>query len=220
MSEYFDAGGEMDQSAPDSAFEVARNAVFYRDLERASETFNLLEALKLILHSIRTGTELDCERLSRLVIAFTDDEPQLDAVYDDDGYLIYYDEGKEVRREAPSPHLAEYFANENARRKITTEYTDSAVPGYVENLKSQLDDPTSSQATFSKLIERGRRDGEVVSRNELEQAALGATRDQLREHGYTVAEVNRRVGSDGSPDHPKPYLTHTLRTLIVTRSSE
>lgn len=221
MSEFYAQGGGQDPSEDASMFDVALNAVFYRDLQTASETFNMLEALRIIRESMENGTELDHERLSRLVATFVDDEPQLDAVYDDEGYLIYYDEdGREVRREAPSPQLAEYFARDKARRLTTAAYIEATAPGYEADLLAQLDDPATTEGRVSVLIERGTQEGEVVSRNELEQAALGYVGRQLKERGFTVRQDNRSVGADGSPDHPKVERTHTLRTLIVTRSPE
>lgn len=220
MSEVFEPGGEPDLPEPDSMFEVARNAVFFGTLERASASFSMFEALRIILESMRDGTELDYERLERLRAAFTDDEPQLDAVYDDDGTLIYYDEeDNEVRREAPSPHLAEYFAQEKARKLATAAYVEAMAPDYEAALLAQLDDPTALEARVSVLIERGTKEDEVISRNELEQAVLGHVSNELKERGYRVWQDNRSVGADGSPDHPKAERTHTLRTLIVTKNS-
>jgi hypothetical protein len=221
MSEYSGEGGETGPPGVDPIFEAARNAVFYRDLRTASETFNMIEALDLILESMRAGTAIDHERLSRLVATFTDDEPQLDAVYDDDGYLIYYDgDGNEVRREAPSPHMAEYFAREKARRRITAEYIKTAAPEYIDHLLTQLDDPANTVGILSVHIERGTKEDEVVSRDELEQATLGLVRNNLQGRGYVVRVVNRRVGADGSPNHPKSELTHTMHTLLVERSQD
>lgn len=221
MSEFFEPGGETDPAEARSMFEVARNAVFYRDLETASETFNMIEALQLILDSIENGTELDHERLSRLTATFIDDEPQLDSEYDEDGFLVYFDEeGKEVRREAPSPHLAEYFAREKARRHITAAYIETAAPDYITDILSKLDVPAATEGRISVLIERGRKEDEVISRNELEQAAFGYVGKELKARGYIVRQDNQSVGADGSPDHPKAERTHTLRTLIVTRNPE
>lgn len=221
MSEFFEPGGEIDLPEQDPMFEVARNAVFYRDLQTASETFNMFEALQLILDSMRNGTELDYERLRRLAATFVDDEPELDAVYDEDGYLIYYDEhGNEVRREAPSPHLAEYFAQDKARRLAIAVYVETTAPDYEAELLAQLADPATEEGRISVLVERGTKEGEVISRNELEQATLGHVSRELKERGYAVRQDNRSVGADGSPDHPKAARTHTLRTLIVTKCSE
>lgn len=204
---------------PADAYEVALHAVCYRTPEVALETFSMLEALRLVLESIRTGVPYDQERMDRLRAAFArDDEPEGDEYYDDDGFLVTEDkDGNVISREPSSPETMRFFREEKERKLTTEAFVAIHSPRYVAHLLGQLTDPEIAQATVTVLIERGRREAEVVSQNELEQAALGDARKLLIEQGYVVKEENKSVGADGSPDHPKSERTHTLRVLTVSR---
>jgi hypothetical protein len=204
---------------PVDAYEVALHEVCYRTPEVALETFSMLEALRLVLESVRTGVPYDQKLMDRLREAFArDDEPEGDQYYDDEGFLVTEDmDGNVISRDPSSPEMMRFFREEKERKLTTEAYVAKHAPIYVERLLGQLAGPEATQGTVSVLIERGRREGEVVSQNELEQAALGDARKSLIEQGYAVKEENRSVGADGSSDHPKSERTHTLRTLIVSR---
>lgn len=204
---------------PADPYEVALHAVCYRDPDVALETFSMLEALRLILDSMRTGVPYDQERMDRLREAFArDDYPEGNEYYDDEGYLVTEDkDGNVISREPSSPETMRFFREDKERRLTVAAYVAEHSPRYVAHLLGQLADPETPQGTVSVLIERGRREGEVVSQNELEQAALGDARRSLIEQGYAVKEENMSVGADGLPDHPKSARTHTLRTLIASR---
>lgn len=202
----------------DPMLEALRNAVFYRDLDTAAETFALLEAAGLVLDFLREGTELDRERLGRLV-EIIDPKPWLEVVYDEDGSKIYYDENDvEVRREAPDPEMQAYLEKEKARKRSTEEFIASRAPTYLESILSQLANPEESKATLKVLVRRGQKEGSM-NLNTLELAALNSVRDELRARGFVVTEGHIRAGDDGSEDHAKPQLTHTLHTLVVTPAS-
>lgn len=208
-------GPEFGESDP--VLDLAVHAVLYRDLETASETFAMHEALTLVLGSIGTGVELDRERLGRLVEMF-DDGPQLEAKYDENGTLIYYDEkGDEVKREAPSPQVYEYFQEQKARKHCIDEFVATRAPEHIATVLSQLAEPDCSEAIVSVLVKRGQREG-AVGQNELEIAALNSVRDELRGSGHTVKEEHTRVGSDGTSQRTKSKLTHTLHSLFVSKA--
>lgn len=219
MSEHDGERWAFPTDEPVDAYEVALHAVCYRTPEVALETFSMLEALRLVLESIRTGVPYDQERMDRLREAFApDDEPEGDQYYDDEGFLVTEDkEGNVISRDPSSPETMRFFREEKERRLATEAYVAEHSPRHVEHLLEQLAGPEATQGTVSVLIERGRREGEVISQNELEQAALGDARKLLIEQGYAVKEENMSVGADGSPDHPKSERTHTLRTLLVSR---
>lgn len=215
-------GGEwgIPPSEPDDMLEVAKQVVFYGDLDRASETFNMLAALDLIRHHMETGEPLDHERLERLHEGFGHDYdfPDTDTYLDEDGYEVTTDKaGNVISRVESSPSTMRYFREEKERRQTTAAYVTETSPRYVNQVQAQLAGPEATEGVVTRLVKKGRRDGEIVSQNELEQAALGEARDELRRQGLTVIEEHTKVGEDGSPEHPKPELTHTLHRLTATR---
>lgn len=219
MSEFDGEQWDFPTDEPADPYEVALHAVCYRDPDVALETFSMLEALRLIMESISTGVPYDQGRMDRLRAAFArDDYPEGNEYYDEEGYLVTEDrDGNVISREPSSPETMRFFREDKERRLAVAAYVTELSPIYVEHALEQLADPEAPQATVTVLIERGRREGEIVSQNELEQAALGDARRSLIEQGYVVKEENKSVGADGSPDHPKSERTHTLRSLVVSR---
>lgn len=144
-------------SYPDEELDAARNAVLYRDLETASGTFAMQEAVEMILQSGSNGVELDRDRLRRLVQIFDAGYIHWDSFYhDDDGNTIYYDkEGNEVRRINASPETYRYNQERKAERKSIEDYVEFRSPGYIDRIVYQLSEVDMSVATLSVLVERG-----------------------------------------------------------------
>jgi len=205
-------------------YDIALDAVAYGDLQRASETFNMLELAGLIMAKA-SGEEVDEERMNRLA-AVLHQEPQLSS-YDDEvtGERVIVDEDdNEVRREPATPESLEWANRIQARKTTISDFVAATMPMYVDAIQARLEaaqaaDPQVRTTALSIIIKRGG-DGRLVSRNELEMAALDRTRDTLREQGLTVKEEHRRIGADGRTDHPKAGLTHSRHTLFVSLPSE
>lgn len=208
-------------------FETARNAVLYRDAETASQTFNLFEIASTVVDAIENGTELDRERLERLWQAASPYErgyePWLRTETDENGFTTVYDEDEMtvLRVEPPSPEIAEYYQQRKIHKQAVEDFISAKAPKYLAAAHDQLVQMGDDPAVVSALVPKGVNHLESgINLNQLEQAALNHVRNTLRGEGLIVREDHWRVGSDGSQEHPKSHLDHTLHRLTITRSED
>lgn len=200
---------------------AARHAILYRDADTALETFTLFDAVDTIMESIRTGVSLDPNKQQALDAYFraTQYPARTELV---DGEFVHYDEnGEELRRsKATQEEIAETIAQEErhkrwlARQAAEATLVNKRAGAIVAEIEQQLAENPNAGVQVSKLLKKGRNE-EGVSLSERERGAFEVARAQLAARGLQAVLEMRRVGPDGSADHPNKARTHSLYSLSV-----
>jgi hypothetical protein len=178
-------------------------------------TFALLSAAQHVLDSISSGGEIDRERLGVMLRA-ADAEPKTYIRFEEDGTIVYVEDGVEVDREAPSAdYTARQQALEVSRQKVS-DFLTAKVPQYIEALDMELRSNNDNDCAALEIkVYRGTRH-EGMSLNELELKALEEVKSHFRRHGYKTQEEHKKVAASADDSEPD----YTLHTLNILQSSE
>jgi hypothetical protein len=195
----------------DTAFQAAQKAVLFPDLETATETFAMGEAVDMILDSIENGTELDRERLGRLAEIM--DAPPRDYVdLLDDGTHVYYEDGVEVDRVESTPEEKAWRLEQKRLEEAESAEISDRADNYISLLEDGLqssEDGSSSHTIkvykHEKVLDR--------SRNSLELEAFELVKYHFKAHGFTVREEHQKLTDetmDSGPQHRRIFNLHTF----------
>jgi hypothetical protein len=140
----------------DEIEDFAREAMFYRDVETRMGTFALLSAAQHVLDSISSGSDIDRERLG-VMLGVANAEPKTYVRFEEDGTMVYIEDGVEVSREAPSAvYIAHQQALEMSRQNVS-DFLTAKVPRYIEALDAELQGNNGERASLEIKVYRGTR---------------------------------------------------------------